>query len=376
MVSLLHQIVSPDRPCTVHRKMGEFICEECQRYLCSDCLFAEFQNPVHSGHRLVRLCDILGRLKSDIVAALARLFSINEHIQSQASELRATASSACACAESELSLFRDLPETIERSISETFRAYQQSLESSVQNLNRIRDMVLSMDRAASVLSDPHKLMELTGTAQTLRREIDQSLRPIPRPSPQDAFIPAFVEFNFMFDNFPAMFEASGRPDGPTLVRSSIAVIYANTWQLTLSPRGPRDGQTTSVVLALEAVSGPAEPGMYDFCIELGCPNAGQEVVVWSGRAELVVGRPLRWDRDIAVEHVMKRGFLTDAGQLLVVLRLRPVSYYQAYVDTRRALAEERARLAQLREEVIHSSSQEQITRLVRPADTSGNTDKS
>jgi hypothetical protein len=50
-----------------------------------------------------------------------------------------------------------------------------------------------------------------------------------------------------------------------------------------------------------------------------------------------------WNKAILIDKILKDGFLSDEGHLIIVLSLRPESYYQAYKDLRAALGEDYAK---------------------------------
>jgi hypothetical protein len=337
MVFTLRNLASPSAACAVHHKATEFLCEECSCYLCSECLFAELQAPAHSGHHILRLSDVLARLKSDLLTSIAKLLNVTRRIEAQACAIATRAYDLESSVVIQEELVLNYEDSIGEIISEKVDEHRLAVGQAVKTLEECLETATRIRGLAEVETAPQGIVRLTDAAQHVRTQIETAMKPIPMPSLEAEFVPPFVEHTFEIRDF----RAALHPHGPEFLVTREVIVYGSAWRLKIHPRGNMDGVGKHVSVFLELMTQLPEPGVYECCLEIKNHIPGQQSVAKSFKSPVVQNSPVGWNKTIALEKVRRGGFLGEAGELVIGLKLRPESYYQAFMDVRAALATER-----------------------------------
>jgi hypothetical protein len=285
--------------------------------------------------------DISGRLKTDLLSAVETLLGANRRIEAQAGEVVRRATKVEVEALEQRALLDSLEDSIDETVTAAFNDYQTALAVAMQKLPQCRDEGTRVLHRAEVCAEPHEFIALKAKSAQIRAMIEESSRPIARPVPQDEFVPPFAEATFVIRNFQVPL------DDPKFVCTDGIMIYGNVWRLKVYPQGHMDGEGRWVSIFVESMTGPLQPGSYDYRVEMQSRFPHEGPVVRMNRSEFIAQRPCGWNKAIQIEKVRRNGFLDEDGGFTVQLKLRPADYYQAYTDVRAALVEERKRVQAL-----------------------------
>jgi hypothetical protein len=344
-------MTAEESSCERHRKPTEFFCEECSQYLCSDCLFEELTQKSHTGHSISKMLDIFNALKCELAQSLVTLSTINSQIQQRAVTVRQAA----------LRLDLDTAEQL-RAMVRFVEASRTSSESQIIQYHKAlvasADRLISLSERANALARPLyddcDIGDVSGfpgilaEIQRTRAEIDDAIKPIPPPEPQNEILPPFSRGTFVVRNLRQAIEAGRDQTPPVCIYTESQQIYGTLWRLKIYPFGSTNRRSTHVSVFVEMSRGSSVKAPYTYRIEITSSDPMENPVNREFRSEFALNASWGWNKAILIEKVTEHGFLNEDGDLTIVLSLKPETYSQACREMRIALVEEKVRYKALK----------------------------
>lgn len=353
LVGALKQLTSEGGFCEQHRKPAEFVCSECCKYLCPDCIFEELAHKSHDGHTISRLIDVLGALKNEISDKMSELIELNNKVRRQADEVRKFEEMInSAQTDQKIAMchyFRDAGEIVK----EAFEQHRERLTKGREALMIARRKALQMyNEGDKLLKDPRgkrrgEIPEMIERIRELREEIDTLTLPIPYPTPQDEYIPPYIETTFELTKFRESIERGQREPSFYFFTNDVK-IYGCSWRLKVYPWGNRNGEGTHVSIFLELRKANNGGGNYVYKTEIFSSNIDESPIVRQYESHFQVNDSWGWNKAISIDRVLHHDFLDEAGSLIVHLKIRPATYHQAYVDLRGAIKAKKRKIEELK----------------------------
>lgn len=354
-VSLLKHMTTEMGFCQKHQKPAEFVCHECCLYLCPDCLFEEITEKAHTGHSLSRLSDVLNAIKNKIVEHMDQLMEINTKIRADTEEVtrqmdllnskyRETDILMCRFMNSFNSFVSRILAKHEKEIKQKRESLSEAHQQSYQLLLEGERLLKSAD--AKQLD----LEKMITKVKEMKERIDELRLPIPDPTPHYELMPPYVETVFELPMFRDALEyVHQNPSKPFLFTDPVE-IYGNLWRLKVYPNGNKNGEGTHVSIFLELKRTDNNDGIYVYYkTEIFSTDPAEMPVVREYESKFILDDSWGWNKAISLDRVLNHGFLAPNGSLIVHVKLRPSTYYQACRDLEAAIRKKRQVLKSLRE---------------------------
>jgi hypothetical protein len=229
--------------------------------------------------------------------------------------------------------------------------YHETLVRNAERLIELSDRAKSIARPLGVdceISDLSNVPTILADIQQLRAEIEDATKPIPAPQPQHDILPPFASSTYVVRDLRQSIEAGRDQTPPLCICTPTQEIYGSLWRLKIFPFGNMNGRSTHVSVFVEMNRGPSVKTLYTYKIEILSSNPIEKSIIREFRSEFTVSESWGWKKAISIEKVM--AFLNDEGDLMIVLALKPETYYQAYRDLKEAFEEEKAKYKALKEQ--------------------------
>jgi hypothetical protein len=284
-------------------------------------------------------------LKGELQVLLTKLRDYVRDIQGRAVDLISKSRAIDTDANDQLALVYHLTQQIPDTICGVVVQYIQSVTEQRQWLMDFRqlgaELIAEIEQGitAGVVPD-----ELVSRSARLRREIELQTRHIPVPQPHDLYFPPYVEGLFVARDFARRLNTTG---DAAFIYTDEQIIYGNVWRLKIYPNGNMNARMTHVSVFLELMRGPETKTSYHYRLELRSRDPTQRAIVREYRSDFVVNDSWGWNKTIPIDKVEKAGFLTPEGDLVLRMKVKPESYYQAYLDMQAALREEKRQYREL-----------------------------
>jgi hypothetical protein len=332
--------------CQKHHKLIEFFCAECSQYLCADCLFEELSEKHHTGHSISRMTDIFGSLKVELANSLLKLNSITQSIQQRAMTVRQSVSRLELVSSEQMRAMIRFVEASQAQSARSLRQYHDALRTHADRLRTLREQAKGI--ADSEVTDLSAIPRAVSEIQSLRAQIEEAVKPVPVPEPQNDILPPFQSARFTVHNLRQAIDSARHETTPVCLYTPTQEIYGCLWRLKIYPFGNMNGRSTHVSVFVEMSRGTGVKTPYGYRIEIVPADVREHTFVREFRSDFTVNDSWGWNKAILIERVSARGFLSDEGDLAIVLSLKPESYYHAYRDLRVAMAEERTKYEALK----------------------------
>ena len=349
IVGVLKQLTSEGGFCEKHRKPAEFVCSECCKYLCPDCIFEELTHKAHDGHKISRLSDVLSALKNEIAEHMCALIELNNQVRLKADEVR-KAEDMINSEETDQKIgMCKYVKNAEEMVKDAFSTHMDRLVKAREALKAARRRALQMyDEGDRLLKEGRtkrrqEMPEMVERIRMLREEIDTLTLPIPDPTPQNEFIPPYVETTFELTKFRESIERGKREPSFYFFTNDVK-IYGCSWRLKVYPWGNKNGEGTHVSLFLELRKANNGGGDYVYKTEIFSSDINESPIVREYQSRFQVNDSWGWNKAISIDRVLHHDFLDEDGSLVVHLKIRPATYYQAYVDLHDAIKAKKSKM--------------------------------
>jgi hypothetical protein len=295
--------------------------------------------------------DIFNSLKSEVAKLLTTLGTINSQIQQRAISVRQSASRLDFDSAEQLRAMTRFVETSRRSGITKLAQYHETLIRNAERLIELSERAKSIARPLGVdceISDLSHVPKILSDIQQLRAEIADATKPIPPPQPQYDILPPFANATYVVHDMRQSIEVGRNQTPPLCIYTPTQEIYGSLWRLKIYPFGNMNGRSTHVSVFVEMNRGPGVKTPYTYKIEIVSSNPIEKSIIREFRSEFTVNDSWGWNKAILIEKVME--FLNEEGDLMIVLALKPETYYQAYRDLKVAFAEEKTKYKALKEQ--------------------------
>jgi hypothetical protein len=292
------------------------------------------------------MIDIFNALKCELVKSLAALNAINGQIQERAICVRHAASRLDLDTAEQIRAMARFSDALRTSSENQVTQYHKALVASADKLIVLSERAKALARPLSGdcdIADVSSVAGIIAEIQRTRLEIEDAIKPIPPPEPQNGILPPFCSAAFVVRDFRAAIETARDQTPAVCIYTQSQHIYGNFWRLKVYPFGNMNGRSTHVSVFVEMCRGSAVKAPFTYKIAITSSDPMENQIAREFRSEFAVNASWGWNKAILIEKVTDKGFLNENGDLTIVLSLKPETYAQACRDLRVAFLEEKAR---------------------------------
>ena len=328
VLPMMKRCVTANIVCSKHSKPHLFFCENCQQYLCSDCIYDLVcgGDKQHEGHTIKRATEMVPKIKDDLKRKLLELDQAQERIADCSSAIVEFASNLGSMKDDVLlkmyDKFKVMQDSYQKALGEATRrtAHKKTkIEKQSITLERLENDCFAALEKKSV-GALLKASEFLDEVKEIDQMISQTDVTDPTHLPDNDLVPPFKQAKVRFNNFKSL------KTNQILFGDPIE-IHGNVWMLKMYPFGQseRMGRYSSVFL--EFVRGDSRPCRLYYAVSIECvsgkrPNIYQECVVNAS-----VEQSWGWKRFCPIEDLLSGHYTAPDGSLTLTVGIHPESYY-------------------------------------------------
>lgn len=326
--------------CPKHNKKYEFLCVQCNKKLCADCLFEEFTASVkqHSNHKIDKVVDkkqeAIDKLKEEIEKAKALKENITKQVRSSPSTAEQLEKQKNEMFMALYSSFHDFQKNLDN-------LYTQDEKKLLEEASCIDTLVDKAEKAvdmASAIITTNDVGVFIGSADIVQKIEEFAKNPPPfvhehQTFPETNFIlPKEVKFDFDLPDFTEIL-ASPPMERPYIYTPEFKA-YGAKWRGKLYPQGNCNGSNTHISMFLEVLRGFDRPFKFNYQVSIIHPS--KDVVLERHFvSEFQNLDSWGWNRLALLDTVTKEGFIFPDNKLRIQIKLSPTNYYvltEIYLD--------------------------------------------
>ena len=329
--------------CDEHNKQIEFFCKECQKSLCSECIFDELfsGNPKHQGHHINKTADIINELKEKMKIDIQNIQPVIDSIEANAHSILNFQSKLNQTKNSFLlelhTIFREMLAKVEGNKSKA----KQPFEERIHELTDLKNQVITMlNGLEQVLQSDHSgkeklniIQDKVAYFQDQFQKIESS--PIPQSyMVENEILPPYQYAKIEIPDFKKTqerFALLGDNDQRYMF-STHRLISGNKWRVKIYPNGNQTGVNTHLSIYVELLRGYKEKSSYFYRIEIESHHPKKKNIVKEFLSPFELNDSWGWNKVAPLQTIYEPGYLSEDGTLTVLLGIRAETYYQTYRD--------------------------------------------
>jgi hypothetical protein len=313
--------------CQTHHKSGSYFCNDCQEYLCSDCIYeivCQAGNP-HQGHSIDKLTSKIGDIKRDFEGKLRILASTQQTVVRYANTLMSFAPTLVAAREDALlslyDSFGQMQAKYEQSVSDEIDALtikRQKVELRLKTLH-----ILDQDSEFAIENCPLSAIAHTDEfCEHVRQAAQLATEGLETPHHQieNDLVPSFSSATIKFERLKETREA--------VVMTEPIELDGNEWRIKFYPSGAGEHRmSTHASLFVELLDGFQQPTQVIYRIEIEAASFSQPNIVHEFAAVPSIGQAWGWRKFHSSAVLCSDDYLDETGAMIIIFSVRPDSYH-------------------------------------------------
>lgn len=322
--------------CDVHQKKCEFFCQDCQHFLCGDCILEQLhkKDDKHVNHKILKIGElqdnpifdkanqqaadaikILQPLYSNIVRSIKKYKSIKAKIES-------TYDDAMIC-------MHDSFDKIQRHVLKAKEVYDNKIIENVnKNENLMRTIQQITNDSEEVLTSSDSQISsvsfsickrISNIIKEVENETDTEIPELPKNIFTNELVPPFSGFTIVIPKFVETYKSN---DFKTIYSPSVD-MYHGKWRTKIQLSEKDD--STYLSIFLEFLSGIGSPIVMEYKVQISHPTKN-EYLSKSFKSEFNVMDSWGWMKFAQIDTIINDGFVKDDDSLSLEIKLRPSSY--------------------------------------------------
>lgn len=317
--------------CNEHQKKCDYYCQNCQEYLCGDCIFEQLSKPKnkHKGHKILKIEELLDGANQQAADAIKALQPLYDSISQSIEKYKSIKASIESKYDDTLILMHNSFRKIQSHIDKAKEEYSskiiekidknESLMKSILEITENCEIVLKSNDTqilSTACSISEKISKIVQEAETAKEE---ELPTLPKNIFTNELIPPFSGFTIVI---PKFVQSYTEKNFQTIYSPSVD-MYHGKWRtkILLSEKE----NITNLSIFIDFLSGIGSPLLIEYKIQINHPTTNK-VISKSFKSEFNVMDSWGWLKFTPIDSIIDGGFVKEDDSLSLDIKLRPASY--------------------------------------------------
>ena len=344
-----------EKLCSKHHKKVDFYCQDCQAFICGDCIFdLMVQTDLdHYNHHLYKLSDYCKLIKSLLMKEILETSTLITKIQSA---LESILNYQQIVFQSKSKLYYNLRLYHKYQTKQTSDIFSEAkkenqkllsflnsinsqLKSSIStNLSDFANESLNANLIFQKIENLKHLLNSHSIHNLILKfdEIEKKNRDLSTLQIKEIQVPLFVHEFIIIHNYPQLIENQKTTETPQIIFSNPFYVHGNRFRAKIFPSGNSNAKNTHLSFFLDLIQGSGKPSTYTYKIEI-LPNEAknnQNIPIISRQytSDFEVNNSWGWNKILKIDSILNNGYLNENGDLKIKVSLKAESYFQINRD--------------------------------------------
>lgn len=340
--------------CAQHSKQFEYICQDCDKYICSGCLYeiVTGKSSEHKNHKIIPILDEFIELKQKILQQVPLIAKYLDQLKATSIQLKQNSKDLQQEKESIGLVMYDDFNRVLNGVKESFKNAEEAISnltndgmvavSELDKLYKEAKIQQKQGTIASILEAAKKLSECR-TKNEKFRKFENAIH-IRNP-----LLPEFHSFEIKIEDFINLrkrFQILPQ-DEVRYIYSKKIPCYGNKWRAKIYPNGNGNGLNTHLSFFVELLSGPMELTPYEYRVDIIPCKPNVQPLSKQYSSDYVSTDSWGWNKAAALQIISSDDYIKD-GTLTLVLSIRALARYQECADLKTLIDKKRAKIKSLK----------------------------
>ncbi|EAX91517.1 B-box zinc finger family protein [Trichomonas vaginalis G3] len=342
--------------CPLHSKQYEYICQDCNQYICAGCLFDMITGASnkHKNHKLISIQEEFSKIKQKIIQKMPAIVQYLDKLKEYALDLRQNSRDLNGDKDE---INGDMAEKFNVIIKLVKNEFQQRDEiltrlkalgaNAINDLNeeiKAAKAQLSNGTAASITEALNNLKAVERKNEKFKNIASTTLLKNPLLPDYHTFeirIPNFIEIKNKYELLPQ--------DEVRYIYSKKIPCYGNKWRAKIYPNGNGNGLGTHLSFFVELLSGPVELTPYQYRVEVIPTNPGAAQIWKQYSSDYISTDSWGWNKAASLSTITTPDYIDKNETLTLQLSIRACARYQECADMKALIDRKRQKIKALKE---------------------------